>query len=261
LSNFAKHDGESLSRVEQLLADARGFVEDWLGRVLPPRDVAPRRLHCAMHDAVFRGARRTRPMLCKLVADAHGNRNRELVGRYAAALELVHCAAPMPMPTPMPTPTPMSMMVQHDLPDFARVHGEAMAVLVGDALLTLAFDTLANAPPAEALVACRLMRRLAAATSHALKLESHEAQRCVLFRAAAAGGAIIGGADDVSCWERVGELVGAALSGRARRDAVAAPLRAILGGDTREGDAILELVDGQVMAAERMRVAHQGPRP
>ena len=71
-------------------------------RVLPTRDAPPARLHGAMHDAVFPGGRRARPLLCRLVADSYGGGDDEMVGRLAAAIELVHCAS----------------LVQDDLPCF-----------------------------------------------------------------------------------------------------------------------------------------------
>ena len=87
---------------EQILTQAHAFVEEWILRALPPRDVPPTRLHGAMHDAVFPGGRRARPLLCRLIADRYGGGEDEMVGRMAAALELVHCAS----------------LVQDDLPCF-----------------------------------------------------------------------------------------------------------------------------------------------
>src|SRR5579859_4854139 len=87
---------------EQILAKAQSFVDEWLLRALPTRDLPPARLHGAMHDAVFPGGRRARPILCRLVADRYGNGDHEMVGRLAAAIELVHCAS----------------LVQDDLPCF-----------------------------------------------------------------------------------------------------------------------------------------------
>jgi geranylgeranyl diphosphate synthase, type II len=209
---------------EQLLAQAQAFVEEWLLRALPTRDAPPAQLHGAMHDAVFPGGRRARPLLARLVADSYGHGDDELVGRLAAAVELVHCAS----------------LVQDDLPQFDDattrrsrpachvVYGQATAILVGDALLTLAFETLANAPARRAPVAFRLMGVLTAATGssngviggQALELEPHPVEleiyhrhkTAALFRAAAAGAAICCSADsDVSRFARIGELIGCAL--------------------------------------------------
>lgn len=209
---------------KQLLVQAQAFVEEWLLRALPTRDTPPARLHGAMHDAVFPGGHRARPLLCRLVAERYGAGDDELVGRMAAAVELVHCAS----------------LVQDDLPCFDNaatrrglpsshvVYGEATAILVGDALLTLAFETLANAPARRAATAFRLIGALTAATGSSagiiggqgLELEPHPVdlghyhrqKTAALFRAAAAGGAICCGAEsDVSRWARLGELMGCAL--------------------------------------------------
>jgi geranylgeranyl diphosphate synthase type II len=209
---------------ERTLAKAQSFVDEWLIRALPTRETPPTRLHGAMLDAVFPGGRRARPLLCRLVAERYQAGDDELVGRMAAAVELVHCAS----------------LVQDDLPCFDGattrrgrpachvVYGEATAILVGDALLTLAFETLAAAPPRLAAVAFRLIGLLTAATgsSHgviggqALELEAHAVdishyhrhKTAALFRAAAAGGAICCGVEgDVSRWARIGELIGCAL--------------------------------------------------
>jgi geranylgeranyl diphosphate synthase type II len=219
-----EHPGRPAQAPEQILRRATTFVDEWLRRALPTRDAPPARLHGAMHDAVFPGGRRARPLLCRLIADRYGAGDDEMVGRMAAAVELVHCAS----------------LVQDDLPCFDdaatrrglpachKVHGEATAILVGDALLTLAFDTLANAPLRRAQVAFRLVGVLAAATGsttgviggQALELEPtpvdlghyHRQKTAALFRAAAAGGAICCGAEgDVSRWARLGELIGCAL--------------------------------------------------
>jgi geranylgeranyl diphosphate synthase type II len=235
LSDYAKLNREAPSPIDELLAGAHAFVEEWLLRSLPTRDAPPARLHGAMHDAVFPGGRRARPILCRLVADRYGNGDEEMIGRFAAAIELVHCAS----------------LVQDDLPCFDDaatrrgmpachvVYGQATAILVGDALLTLAFETLANAPSRRAPVAFRLMGLLTSATgsSHgviggqALELEPHPVEleiyhrhkTAALFRAAAAGGAIICGVEgDVPRWARVGELIGCALQLRDDIDDVGA---------------------------------------
>ncbi len=228
------------SAPEQLIGRAQAFAEEWLLRALPTRDAPPARLHGAMHDAVFPGGRRARPLLCRLVADSYGGGDDEMVGRMAAAVELVHCAS----------------LVQDDLPCFDDaqtrrgqpachvVYGEATAILVGDALLTLAFETLANAPLRRAPVAFRLIGLLTAAagSSHgviggqALELEPHPVEldiyhrhkTAALFRAAAAGGAICCGVEsDVPRWARIGELIGCALQLRDDMDDVGAAAESI----------------------------------
>jgi geranylgeranyl diphosphate synthase type II len=223
-----------------------------------------------MHDAVFPGGRRARPLLCRLIADRYGEGDDEMVGRMAAAVELVHCAS----------------LVQDDLPCFDDaatrrglpschvVYGEATAILVGDALLTLAFETLANAPLRRSSVAFRLMGLLTAATGSAsgviggqgLELEPHAVdlghyhrqKTAALFRAAAAGGAICCGAEsDVARWARLGELIGCALQIRDDIDDVSgceAQIGKPSGRDAALGRPNAVLING-AEAARAMREA------
>jgi geranylgeranyl diphosphate synthase, type II len=199
------------------------FIEEWLERVVPRPGSPPARLHLAMREAVFPGGKRVRPSLVVLVAETCGAGERELVGRMAAAVELIHCAS----------------LVHDDLPAFDNaderrgrpschaLFGEATGILVGDALLTLAFEVLAAAPLDEAQAALRLIRLLADATGsrsgiiggQGLELQTnvdldayHLQKTSALFRAAAAGGAHAAGRDDEAPrWSRFGELIGRAL--------------------------------------------------
>jgi len=114
-------------------------MEALLGRVLPAAGIAPARLHEAMRYAVLEGGKRVRPLLVSAageLADARPDR-LEVV---AAAVELIHAYS----------------LVHDDLPcmddDVLRrgkptVHveyDEATALLVGDALQSLAFQLLAE---------------------------------------------------------------------------------------------------------------------
>ncbi len=100
----------------------------------------PPRLAEALHHAVFPGGARIRPRLCLAVAGACGDDAPEAAEGAAAAIELLHCAS----------------LVHDDLPCFDdaatrrgkpalhRAFGEPLAVLAGDALIVLAFQTLAG---------------------------------------------------------------------------------------------------------------------
>lgn len=114
-------------------------LHDALGRATMD---APSRLRSAMEHAVFPGGSRLRARLCLAVASAcrRGPLRPRAFGA-AAAVEFMHCAS----------------LVHDDLPCFddaelrrgrpsvQRAFGEAMAVLVGDGLIVLAFDTLSRA--------------------------------------------------------------------------------------------------------------------
>jgi geranylgeranyl diphosphate synthase type II len=121
-----------ITRIEQSLAMALAAAE---GADCPPR------LAGAVRHAVFPGGARVRPQLCLAVAAACGDDEPALSVAAASAIELLHCAS----------------LVHDDLPCFddaatrrgrASVHfayGEPLAVLAGDALIVLAFQTLSAA--------------------------------------------------------------------------------------------------------------------
>ena len=114
-------------------------VESALSRALPPAHVAPARLHEAMRYATLGGGKRVRPLLSFAAGEVTGAQPERLE-IAAAAVELIHAYS----------------LVHDDLPcmddDVLRrgkptVHVEydpATALLVGDALQTLAFQQLAE---------------------------------------------------------------------------------------------------------------------
>ncbi len=132
------------------LAAAKGEAEAALERILPP---AGDPLADAMRYSTLAGGKRLRPVLALAVHDVLGGSRvpREEVAEAAAALELVHTYS----------------LIHDDLPcmddDALRrgkptchvVHGEAMALLAGDALQSLGFEVLASRPAGEGSAASR----------------------------------------------------------------------------------------------------------
>src|SRR5271157_5141782 len=122
---------QTSERIEETLERAIGLAQ---------AAGAPPLLASALHYAVFPGGHRIRPQLCLAVAAACGDAHPAAASAAAAAIELLHCAS----------------LVHDDLPCFddadtrrgrpalPRVYGEASAVLVGDALIVLAFEQLAD---------------------------------------------------------------------------------------------------------------------
>jgi len=114
-------------------------VEATLQRVLPAPDIAPRRLHQAMRYAVLEGGKRVRPLLA-FAAGELANADLERVALAGSALELIHAYS----------------LVHDDLPcmddDVLRrgkptchvEYDEPTALLVGDALQSLAFQVLGD---------------------------------------------------------------------------------------------------------------------
>lgn len=121
------------------LAERRQAVDRALERFLPPADAVPQSVHAAMRYSVFAGGKRLRPILVIAGAEVVGG-NAEPVMQTACALELIHTYS----------------LIHDDLPamdddDYRRgrltnhkVFGEAIAILAGDALLTLAVRLLAQ---------------------------------------------------------------------------------------------------------------------
>jgi len=121
------------------LAERRTHIEGALKRWLdPPPPEDRERLHEAMCYAVLGSGKRLRPILALAAYDACGGPDppSEATLRAACAVELVHCYSLVHDDLPS--------MDDDDLrrgrPSVHREFGEATAILVGDALLTLAFE-------------------------------------------------------------------------------------------------------------------------
>ena len=133
------------------LATRRRLVDDALERRLPPEDCPPASVHRAMRYSVMAGGKRLRPVLVIAGAEAVGG-TADAVMPTACALELIHTYS----------------LIHDDLPamdddDYRRgrltnhkVFGEAIAILAGDALLTLALEFIARGP-GEPRVICEVV--------------------------------------------------------------------------------------------------------
>jgi len=114
-------------------------IEVALERVLPPETDTPGRLHGAMRYSVFNGGKRIRPLLVAASAEALALAPGDF-DACACAVELIHCYSLVHDDLPA--------MDDDDLrrgrPTLHRAYDEATAILAGDALLTLAFECLAD---------------------------------------------------------------------------------------------------------------------
>lgn len=200
-----------ITRIEQALATAIASGES---------PDCPPKLAGAIRHAVFPGGARIRPQLCLAVAQACGDDDPGLSEAAASAIELLHCAS----------------LVHDDLPCFdnspmrrgrASVHyayGESLAVLAGDALIVLAFQTLgANAARSPQRLA-PLLATIAAGVGTPVGIVAGQAWECeprvslvdyqraktgALFAAATMAGAQAAGAD-AQPWRALGERLGEA---------------------------------------------------
>jgi geranylgeranyl diphosphate synthase type II len=121
----------------EYLKQQQQFIEAQLDRLVPPESTPPQTIHRAMRYSLFAGGKRVRPVLCleaaRAVADfAPG------VEESACALEFVHTYSLIHDDLPA--------LDNDDLrrgrPTCHKQFGEAMAILAGDGLLTLAFQVL-----------------------------------------------------------------------------------------------------------------------
>ena len=115
------------------------LIDSLLDKYLPTEQTAPETLHKAMRYSVFAGGKRMRPVLCLAAAKTVGSGTQALLAA-ACGLELIHTYS----------------LIHDDLPamdndDYRRgkltnhkVYGDAIAILAGDALLTLAFQLIAE---------------------------------------------------------------------------------------------------------------------
>src|SRR3954465_8460713 len=104
----------------------------------------PPRLGAALRHAVFPRGARIRPRLCRARAAACGDDAPAAADAAAAAVELLHCASLVHDDLPCFDDAP----TRRGKPTVHRVYGEPLAVLVGDALIVLAFESLARASAA-----------------------------------------------------------------------------------------------------------------
>ncbi|HEY8227506.1 MAG TPA: farnesyl diphosphate synthase [Pyrinomonadaceae bacterium] len=137
------------------LVESRRLVDAALDSLLPAADVSPQRVHEAIRWSVFAGGKRFRPALLLASGHTFGATNECLL-RTACALEMVHTYS----------------LVHDDLPamdddDLRRGrptchvrYDEATAILAGDALQTLAFQTIAEDERLSPVTRVRLISEL-----------------------------------------------------------------------------------------------------
>jgi len=131
------------------------WIEDALDRLVPAADTRPAPLHAAMRHSLFAGGKRLRPILCAASAGACGA-NREVALFPAAAIECLHTYTLIHDDLPCMDDDDL----RRGIPTCHKAYGEAIALLAGDALQTLAFKLLSRAPTA----ALDMVRELADAT-------------------------------------------------------------------------------------------------
>ncbi|MSV27813.1 MAG: polyprenyl synthetase family protein [Bryobacterales bacterium] len=214
--------------VKEYLESQRVIIDATLDRLTPREETPPSTIHRAMRYSLFAGGKRVRPILCMEAARAVSDAPTG-IEEAACALELIHTYS----------------LIHDDLPaldndDYRRgkltchkVFGEAMAILAGDALLTLAFEVLSALTMIDGDRRARLVKELARASGTlggmiggqvedlegegkpaeaALLNTIHTAKTGALLRGSLRLGAIYGRAEmhQLSALSRYGEHVGLA---------------------------------------------------
>jgi farnesyl diphosphate synthase len=113
--------------------------EDVLKRLLPPADATPQRLHAAMRYSVLEGGKRVRPLLAYAAGELSGASD-ERVEIAAAAVELIHAYSLVHDDMPCMDDD----VLRRGKPTCHVEYDEATALLVGDALQSLAFQLLSE---------------------------------------------------------------------------------------------------------------------
>jgi geranylgeranyl pyrophosphate synthase len=129
----------SVIDAREFLASCRILIDSELDRLIPKESEPPERVHAAIRWSVFAGGKRFRPALLLAVGQTFGAATDKLI-RTACALEMIHTYS----------------LIHDDLPSMddddlrrgrATCHvkfDEATAILAGDALQALAFQTVAE---------------------------------------------------------------------------------------------------------------------
>lgn len=204
-------------------------------------DPAPAKLAEALHYAVTPGGARIRPTILLSVAMACGDDSPELASAAAAALELMHCASLVHDDMPCFDDAP----IRRGKPSVHRAYGEPLAVLTGDSLIILAFETIARAgaaDPARALDLTRILTRRSGmpfgicagqgweSEKHIDLAAYHQSKTGALFMAATEMGAVAAG-QEREPWVELGARIGEAFQ-------VADDLRDALGSEETLGKPV-----------------------
>jgi len=212
-------------KLSPFFEEDRLAVDAALQRLLPPESTPPSSIHAAMRYSVFAGGKRMRPILC-LESTRIFSDNVTPALHPACAIEFIHTYSLIHDDLPA--------LDNDDLrrgkPTCHKKFGEAIAILAGDGLLTLAFETIGATPvTAERRAAMLTEVATSAGTMNGMvggqvaDIEAegkrvdpqmleyiHRSKTAALIRASVTAGALCAGAppEDVARLRRFGETIG-----------------------------------------------------
>lgn len=128
----------SLDTIQTYLEEQRARVDEELNELLPAEDSYPPSIHRAMRYSVMAGGKRLRPILCLESGRLFGG-DESTILKICCALEMIHTYSLIHDDLPALDDDDL----RRGKPTCHRQFGEATAILAGDALLTLAFETIA----------------------------------------------------------------------------------------------------------------------
>ena len=218
----------SESELPAYLAAKVRLIDETLDTWLPAESIDPVSIHKAMRYSLFAGGKRIRPILAIAAARAVSD-SPDGIENAAATLELIHTYSLVHDDLPALD----NDNLRRGRPTCHKAFGEAIAILAGDSLLTLAFEMLGRLPIIDAGRKIRLVEELARASGTvggmiagqvndiegerkpptAFLLESiHRAKTGALLRASLRMGAIYAGAtaEELAALSEFGEHVGLA---------------------------------------------------
>lgn len=206
-------------------AEDHALIERTLEKLLPPEATQPATIHRAMRYSVFAGGKRIRPILCYEAARLF-SQQLGAAATVGCALEFIHTYSLIHDDLPA--------LDNDDLrrgkPTCHKQFGVAMAILAGDGLLTLAFETLARAdvaPDRRVRIIAEIGRaagtvngmvggQVADVEAEGKPIDAavleyiHRSKTAALIRASVVAGALAGGAheEDIERLRRFGESIG-----------------------------------------------------
>jgi len=143
----------------EYLTEKKRAVDECLASLVPAESELPPTIHGAMRYSLFAGGKRVRPILVLAVGESLGGASNSLL-HLGAAIEMIHTYSLIHDDLPA--------LDNDDLrrgrPTCHKVFGEAIAILTGDALMTLAYQVLAELPEVPDKIRLAIIREIAFAT-------------------------------------------------------------------------------------------------